>query len=178
MKQAAAVLFLGAAVGLLSQSCGSSDGKKNVRQPTGGEGGNAGEGGTESGGQGGGSMVVGTPYPDCEPTDSSDTCQACIKTSCCEESHNCNAYDPENVCGYGGPTEYVGAGGEFLCWQECVNREYDPEGAGGASTDIISDVDESCRFECATPACGVIWGDESSALAECALTNCEADCFY
>jgi hypothetical protein len=38
-------LFLGAAVGLLSQSCGSSDQKKNARQPNAGEGGGAGEGG-------------------------------------------------------------------------------------------------------------------------------------
>ena len=52
MKRAAGVLFLGAAVGLLSQSCGSSDEKKNVREPTGGEGGGAGEGGelTRAGG--------------------------------------------------------------------------------------------------------------------------------
>lgn len=43
-------MFLGAAVGLLLQSCGSSDGKKSVRQPTGGEGGE-GEGGAGEGGE-------------------------------------------------------------------------------------------------------------------------------
>jgi hypothetical protein len=131
----------------------------------------------ESGGQGGGSMVVGTPYPDCEPTDESDACQACIKTSCCEASKNCNAYDPENVCGYGGPTEYVGQGGEFLCWQTCVNEGYDPEGAGGASDVLSEELTDGCLFDCATPDCGLP-GDETLTLAECALTNCDADCFY
>jgi hypothetical protein len=45
VKRTAAVLFLGASVGLLSQSCGSRDEKKNILPPAGGEGGGAGDGG-------------------------------------------------------------------------------------------------------------------------------------
>lgn len=137
----------------------------------------------ETGGQGGGGMVVGTPYPDCAPTNADDDCQVCIQESCCEASKNCNAYDPENVCGYGGPTNYVGNGGEFLCWQECINAKVQipagEGGAGGALPDVVTEeMSDECLFECATPECGLP-GDETLAIAECVFNNCgEGVCFY
>jgi len=140
----------------------------------------------ETGGQGGGSMIVGTPYPDCDPTDADDECQACIQTNCCEESKNCNAFEPNNVCGYGGPSDYVGNGGEFLCWQECINERV-AIGAGGAPSDLPDTVDldmsQECLSLCATPAdygpdCSGLAGDETNAITTCVFENCDAVCFY
>jgi hypothetical protein len=176
----------------------SKGGTTNVGGDTGNNGGDTSAGGSsggttsvteimcdplETGGQGGGSMVVGTPYPDCEPVDADDACQVCIQENCCEAQKNCNAFEPNNVCGYGGPDEYRGNGGEFLCWQECVNALVEiPAGQGGAAGELPDTVDEQmvmdCLAECSTPDCG-LYGDETFALAECVYTNCGDEvCFY
>ena len=144
----------------------------------------------EGGGQGGGSMVVGQPYPDCDPVDSDDECQTCIQANCCEQSKNCNAFEPYNVCGYGGPTQYVGNGGEFLCWQECINEKVaiGGGGAGGGSSELPDTVDldmsADCLADCATPAdyadgCSGIAGDETNEITTCVFENCgDGVCFY
>jgi hypothetical protein len=150
----------------------------------------------EAGGQGGGGMIVGTPYPDCNPVDDDDACGVCIQENCCEQQKNCNAFDASgpnnNVCGWGGPEDWVGNGGEFLCWQMCVNEKVEigagGAGAGGAGSDLPDFVSEAivdeCLFECATPSdygedCSGLPGDETLAITECVFTNCgDGVCLY
>ena len=136
-----------------------------------------------TGGQGG-DMVTGTPYPNCDPTDPNDECQTCIQEKCETECMNCNAFEPNNVCGYGGPANYVNAGGEFLCWQECMNEKVDigAGGAGGGSglpdaSDLT--MSEDCLADCATPACDGLPGDETNAITTCVFEQCgDGICIY
>jgi len=129
------------------------------------------------GGQGG-AGIVGTPYPDCEPVDADNDCQVCIQMECCVEQQNCNAFEPNNVCGYGGPPEYQNNGGEFLCWQDCMNAKVEiPAGDGGAGGGSglpdTSDLDMAadCLAECTTPQCG-LYGNQTNELAGCVFENC------
>jgi hypothetical protein len=187
----------GGSTGGTGGSTGGTGGSTGGTAATGGTTGGTGDttggtGGTDSPGTGGsnggtggddttptcdpadGSMV-GTPYPDCEPQDADDDCEACIQTSCCEESMNCYATDPFNVCGWGGPPSSdpsLPLAGEIACYRDCLtnyvneNGVCDPDGISG------------CAEMCATPMCGGDFvGGATSDLAACMQTHCSKDCF-
>jgi hypothetical protein len=152
---------------------------------TAGKGGAAGTGGTTAGssGEAGGGGEGGdegevqcdpasgnldnTPYPDCEPANDEDECGACIQENCCEESKECYGYEPNNVCGWGGPE----GRGEIDCYQECMT-------AYVAGNDGLCDIDgqDSCLATCTTPGCGVNIGNQTNALASCINSNCPSEC--
>jgi hypothetical protein len=119
--------------------------------------------------------LVGTPYPDCEPQDAQDDCEACIQKSCCEESKNCYATEPFNVCGWGGPPSSDASAplaGEITCYRDCLTTYVNDNGV--CDPDGIS----ACATMCATPMCGGdLVGGATSDLAACMQTNCSKDCF-
>ncbi len=184
--------------GSTAKGGGTAKGGSSGSTGTGGDTGTAGDTGTNGGapavsamcdaanaGGAGGEMVTGNPYPDCDPTDPNDECQTCIQMQCETECMNCNAFDPYNVCGYGGPAEYAGdGGGEFLCWQECMNEKVDIGAGGGGGSSGLPDASDltmfqDCLDECATPACDGLPGDETNALTSCVFEQCgDGICIY
>jgi hypothetical protein len=189
----------GGAGGSTGGTTGGSSGKggSGGSSATGGAAG-AGTGGTTGGTSGSGGTTGGTggdeatpmcdplegstPWPDCKPTpgstDAVHDCEVCVQEHCCEESMNCYATDPYNVCGWGGPDapsdasmpDYSGAG-EIGCYTACVadyvaeNEVCDQEGI------------DSCIAMCVTPMCGTVPGDATNALATCINENCPSKCF-
>ncbi len=152
-----------------------------------GTGGSAsGSGGSTSGSGGSGvdtsptcdGNTMGTPYPDCDPGEANkdDPCALCIQHSCCEESKNCYATDPYNVCGWGGPSmddpmlaDYAGAG-EIGCITTCL-AEYVTENEV-CDTDGI----DGCTSMCQTPMCTLV-GSATSDLFTCMQDKCAQSCF-
>ncbi|HEY3500342.1 MAG TPA: hypothetical protein VGK73_36875 [Polyangiaceae bacterium] len=107
-----------------------------------------------------------TPYPNCEPVDANNECEACVEQNCCEESQACFAFAPFNVCGWGGPNEE----GEINCYVDCISEWLDENGAcGQAALD-------ACADECTTAACNE-FGDKTWDLAVCMNENCSDYCF-
>ena len=112
-----------------------------------------------------------TPYPDCEPRDSSDGCELCIQAECCSESKICYGYYPGNVCGWGGPTTGSYSGfNEIECYVACV-RDYVTE--FGVYDDAA---DTACIPACTTPECGLI-GNATQDLVVCLRAHCDDECF-
>ncbi|HVR20357.1 MAG TPA: hypothetical protein VMS65_11690 [Polyangiaceae bacterium] len=112
-----------------------------------------------------------TPYPDCEPRDSSDVCELCIQAECCAESKTCYGYYPGNVCGWGGPTTgSYGGYNEIDCYVACV-RDYVSE--FGVYDDAA---DTACVPACTTPGCGLI-GNATQDLVVCLRAHCDDECF-
>lgn len=152
---------------------------------TGGTGGSTGGTGGSTGGSGGtgdtatcdptDGSTAGTPYPNCDPQDTDDACEACIQANCCEESKNCYATDPLNVCGWGGPPSSdpsVGAAGEISCYRDCLTAYVNENGV------CDSDGIDMCASMCVTPMCGGDFlGSATSDLAACMQTNCSEKCF-
>lgn len=120
---------------------------------------------------------TGMPYPTCAPTDATDECEVCIQTNCCEESQNCFATEPYNVCGWGGPdtddesTGVVSGIGEIGCYRSCLAQYVNDNGV------CDGDGIDQCATACATPACDGLPGDATSTLAACMQTSCSQDCF-
>ena len=113
----------------------------------------------------------------CEPEDENDACQVCIQELCCEQYEACNAYEPFNVCGWGGPDDWPSQGGEFLCYVDCINRNFDETGTEPNTVDLIdSQLENDCIAECATPACENIPGTATQDLAVC-MRDCQPECF-
>jgi len=152
---------------------------------TGGTGGStggsatSGTGGTDAGTGGAptascDSDTMGTPYADCEPQDAGDDCEACMQASCCEETKNCYATEPYNVCGWGGPTpddSSQAPAGEISCYRFCL--------ADYVTANGVCDADgiDQCAAMCATPSCDGLVGTATSDLAACMQTNCSEKCF-
>ena len=173
--------------GTTGGSAGSSTGGTGAVGGT--EGGGAGVGESGTGGTGGvepdatcdpeSGELDNTPWPDCEPEDSGNECQVCIKESCCEESRNCYGTEPNNVCGWGGPTEgeYEGYT-EIGCFQKCLSDKV----AANEMTCTNEDAD-TCAVECATTMCFEdagefpLIGNATNALAGCMQVNCAEECF-
>ena len=137
---------------------------------TGGTGGASGSGGATGGSAGyecepatGG--VPGTPGS-CEPSDTTDACQTCIKAKCCTEFQVCVATAPGNPCWEGGPKD---GDGEMPCFQTCYTAELDK------GTDP-STAKGTCAGQCATPSCGTVAGATSDLIA-CLDTGCLTECF-
>jgi hypothetical protein len=151
-----------------------SGGTAGTTAGTGGGAGDSGSGG--EGGDDGGPVtcdpdegnLVSTPYDTCEPEDDDDECGACIQENCCEESKKCYGYDPKNVCGWGGPEGL----GEIDCYESCLT-EYVTGAEGVCDDDGIF----GCLNACATEACGVIAGNQTTELAACMNANCPSECF-
>jgi len=158
-----------------------------------GTAGSAGKGGSDAGAAGSGDddtaplcdpdsgELPSTPYPGCEPAtgEEEDPCALCIEESCCEESENCYAYAPGNVCGWGGPIEggeYLG-GGEIGCFRSCILEFVEENGA------YDSAAEDECASSCATETdsagmdCGGLLGNATSLLIGCMHDSCEAECF-
>jgi hypothetical protein len=153
-----------------------------------GTGGDAGMAGGDTGGTGGSTGGTGgvdttpscdddahpgTPYPDCEPAadEMKDPCALCIKANCCMESKDCYATDPYNVCGWGGPADYLGAG-EIACYTECLATYVN-------DNDVCDTAGiDQCAADCTTttPMCDLI-GNATSAMAGCMQENCPSECF-
>jgi hypothetical protein len=148
--------------------------------------GSGGTGGSTSGSGGSGvdtsptcdGDTMGTPYPDCDPGEANkdDPCALCIQHSCCEESKNCYATEPYNVCGWGGPSmddpmlaDYAGAG-EIGCITTCL-AEYVTENEV-CDTDGI----DGCTSMCQTPMCSLV-GSATSDLFTCMQDKCASSCF-
>lgn len=159
----------------------------------GGSSGTAGTGGSEAGAAGApdtrtdplcdpdSGELPSTPYDGCEPAsgEEEDPCALCIKESCCEESMNCYAYDPGNVCGWAGPMEggeYLG-GGEIGCFRSCILEFVEENGA----YDLAAEDD--CASSCATETdsagmdCGGLLGNATNLLIGCMHDSCETECF-
>ena len=177
-------------------STGGSAGKGGTGGTTGGSAGastggsasgSAGMGGSTSGSGGTGTVdttptcdgdTMGTPWQDCDPGEANkdDPCALCIQHSCCEESKNCYATDPYNVCGWGGPSmddpmlaDYAGAG-EIGCITTCL-AEY-------VSDNEVCDTDgiDGCTTMCQTPMCSLA-GSATSDLFTCMQDKCASSCF-
>ncbi len=179
----------GGSTGGTGGSTGGTGGSTGGTAGTGGSAGGTGgsTGGTDTSGTGGSSgdttatcdpddgSAVGTPYPNCEPQDAQDDCEACIQTSCCEESKNCYATEPFNVCGWGGPPSDDASAplaGEIACYRDCLTSYVNDNGV--CDSDGVS----GCATMCATPMCGGnLVGGATSDLAACMQTNCSKDCF-
>lgn len=131
-----------------------------------GDGGDAGDAGTVQCDPSSGNLVN-TPYPHCDPEDTADVCGACIQENCCEESMQCYGYDPNNVCGWGGPEGF----GEIDCYQECMTQYV-------SGNDGLCDIDgqDSCLAVCTTPGCGLNIGNQTQDLAVCINRNCPSEC--
>jgi hypothetical protein len=182
-----------------SGSGGSSAGTAGKGGSAGTTGGSAGTGGGTSGTAGeGGEAGMGdtrmdplcdpdsgelpsTPYGDCSPAtgEENDACALCIEESCCEESDNCYAYAPGNVCGWGGPQEdgvYLG-GGEIGCFRSCILEFVEMNGA------YDQDAEDECAGSCATEvdsagmSCGGLLGNATNIMIGCLHDNCETECF-
>jgi hypothetical protein len=147
----------------------------------------SGSGGSTSGSGGSGAVdtsptcdgdTMGTPYPDCDPSEENkdDPCALCIQSSCCEQSKNCYALEPYNVCGWGGPLmddptlgDYAGAG-EIGCITTCLS-EYVAENEV-CDTDGI----DGCTTMCQTAMCSLV-GSATSDLFTCMQDSCASECF-
>ena len=160
---------------------GSTGGSSGTGGSTGGSGGST----SGTGGSAGteptpscDSTDMGTPWQDCAPGDANkdDPCALCIQHSCCEQSKNCYATDPYNVCGWGGPlmddpmlADYAGAG-EIGCITTCLS-EYVTENEV-CDTDGI----DGCTSMCQTAMCSLV-GSATSALFDCMQRDCSSECF-
>jgi hypothetical protein len=167
----------GSSAGSAGKAGGGSGG--DAGSETGGTAGTATAGTTSGGGEGGMTFdteaecdpdegqLANTPYPNCEPFDPENSCEACIQTSCCEISKECFSYAPGNVCGWGGPDET----GEVNCYQDCIDNYID-------ENDGICDTEgeDFCLGECATEGCGQI-GNQTQDMLGCMWENCATDCF-
>jgi hypothetical protein len=172
--------------GTSSSGTGGEAGSGDSGAPS--TGGSAGAGTSGSGGEGGAEVdpetipecdpdsgdLDNTPFPDCEPLDPENECEACIQTSCCEESKACFGFDPGNVCGWGGPdaTETSPGDGEITCYQECIFDYVDENGF------CDTDGEDECIGKCMTSelSCGQI-GNQTQDLAGCMWSNCATECF-
>lgn len=97
-------------------------------------------------------------------------CLTCLSAAnnCCAELKNCYGDDPNNQCGFGGPTP---GETEYLCYQDCIVTR--GRAAGGAY-DPDTDPGE-CADLCATPACSTI-GNFTNELIGCMHDSCEDAC--
>jgi hypothetical protein len=178
-------------------SAGSSAGSSaaGTGGTTGGSAGTGGTGGTSDAGMAGAGdtgnepvatcdpadgMLDSTPFPNCDADPEDDDCQICIQESCCEESMNCYATEPYNVCGWGGPTE-----GDYAKMNEigCFTKCLEDATAANEMTCTADDAD-SCAVECATPMCfedaGAfpLIGTATNELAACMQDKCADPCFH
>ena len=125
--------------------------------------------------------AVGTPYG-CEPDDVNDSCQTCIQSKCCSEYSACNAYNPGNQCGWGGPAKLPSGkdypGGEAICIQQCIK-----EGVEASGTDPDAELVGTCAAGCMTAkdtsgaSCEMSIGLQTDDLIRCMRADCSKVCF-
>ncbi len=135
---------------------------------TGGTSGSAGTGGTS--GSGGATMdyvcdaTGGTPGS-CQSSGPFDTCGNCIQSSCCSQRQACLSRNPNDPCGFGGPSGFIS---EAQCFQRCFRMET----AGGAS---VQQAHDTCSTTCVSPGCTTI-STRTTALMSCLETYCLSQC--
>jgi len=106
----------------------------------------------------------GTPGS-CESSGQFDTCGNCIKGYCCSERQACLSKNPNDPCGYGGPSGFIS---EAQCFQSCFKSET----TAGAS---VQQAHATCSTKCVSPGCTAI-SSRTTALMSCLEAYCLNEC--
>jgi hypothetical protein len=145
---------------------------------SGGSGGaTAGSGGMATGGTAGtGGMatfscmpVSGTPHG-CVPPDPMNPCDLCIQAKCCTEWSNCYGTNPDDRCGWGGPSGQ----GEVFCYLDCMSN---PSMYISVNPPVANTMEAivPCSTACITPPCSTE-ADTTNLAITCLNANCDIDC--
>lgn len=143
--------------------------------PEGGAGGAAGgaAGAGGNGGEGGAEPLecedessVPTELPSCiaASDEAGDSCQSCLKASCCTEWQHCYGTSPQSKCGHGATPEEPG---ELDCLHQCY--------LSGLATSVDStELLQACASTCAG-AC-LFLAQSTNDLIDCAIDECLDEC--
>ena len=159
----------GGSGGSTGGSGGSTGGTGGATGGSGGSGGAAGGTGGTGGGTGGTGTLscedppVGATQWGC--TDPQNACEECLAANCCDAFSQCYAYEPDDLCGWGGPETGGNRPGEYGCWVQCMLDSADS--AMEFDTRVAT-----CAGECVTPECGLpVVGEATDALIACTINN-------